>query len=66
MRGTPKDEKLRCVSCGEVIGAYERLVALRDGRARSTSKAAETDSGGQLGECYHHACYTSRHGEPDE
>jgi hypothetical protein len=60
------DEKLRCVSCGEVIGAYEPLVALHEGRARNTSKAAETDSGGPLGECYHRACYTSRHGDPDE
>lgn len=60
------DEKLRCVSCGKVIGAYEPLVALHEGWARSTSKMAEADSGRPLGECYHHACYTSRHGEPDE
>jgi hypothetical protein len=66
MQGSPKDEKLRCVSCGDVIGAYERLVMLRDGWARSTSKVAETDNGDPLGECYHRACYTNRHGEPDE
>jgi hypothetical protein len=59
------DEKLRCVSCGDVIGAYEPLVALREGWARSTSKAAEADDG-PLGECYHSVCYQSRHGEPDE
>jgi hypothetical protein len=66
MRGTLEDEKLRCASCGDVIGAYEGLVALLDGWARSTSRAAEADNGGPLGECYHRACYTGRHGEPDE
>jgi hypothetical protein len=60
------DEKLRCVSCGDVIGAYETLVVLHDGRARSTSKAAETDSGAPLSECYHRACFESRHGAPSE
>ena len=57
-KGTPMDEKLRCVGWGEVIGAYEPLVALHEDWARSTSKTAETDSGGPLGECYH--------GGPDE
>jgi hypothetical protein len=52
------DEKLRCTSCGDVIGAYEPLVVLFDGLARDTSKAAEADDGGPLGECYHRACYT--------
>jgi hypothetical protein len=59
------DEKLRCASCGEVIGAYEPLVALHEGWASSTSKAAEAGDG-PLGECYHSVCYQSRHGEPDE
>jgi hypothetical protein len=56
------DEKLRCVSCGDVIGAYEPLVALLDGRPRSTSKAVEADRRDPLGECYHRACFESRHG----
>lgn len=50
------DEKLRCAHCGDVIGAYEPLVVLHDGRACDTSKA-EMDDGGRLGECYHRACY---------
>jgi hypothetical protein len=65
MHVTGIDEKLRCACCGDVIGAYEPLVALLDGRARSTSKAAEADSL-PPGECYHRACYTSRFGEPSE
>jgi hypothetical protein len=52
------DEKLRCAHCSDVIGAYEPLVVLLDGMARDTSKIAETDDGGPLGECYHRACYT--------
>jgi hypothetical protein len=63
MQGTGVDEKLRCAYCGDVIGAYESLVALLDGQARSTSKTAEADTGGPQGECFHRACYTSRHGE---
>lgn len=66
MQGTPMNEKLRCVSCGDVIGAYEPLVALLDGRARSTSKAAEADRLGPLEECYHRACFASKHGDLDE
>jgi hypothetical protein len=66
MQGIGIDEKLRCAYCGEVIGAYEPLVALLDGRARSTSKMAEAADGGPLGECYHRACYTTTHGELTE
>jgi hypothetical protein len=66
MQGNPMDDKLCCASCGDVIGAYEPLVALHDGRARSTSKLARVDSDGPLGKCYHRACYVARHGEPDE
>jgi hypothetical protein len=60
------DEKLRCVSCGDVIGAYEPLIVLLDGRARSTSKAAEADGRGPLGESYHRACFEGEHGEPEQ
>ncbi len=60
------DEKLRCTGCGDVIGTYEPLVALREGWARGTSKAAEADGASTLGECYHRACFQSKYGEPDE
>jgi hypothetical protein len=60
------DEKLHCASCGDVIGAYEPLIVLLDGLARDTSKAAETDDGGPLGECYHRACYTQAYDHADE
>ena len=59
------DEKLRCVCCGDVIGAYEPLVVCLDGRARGTSKMAEPDDGAER-EYYHRACYTAHHGEPEE
>jgi hypothetical protein len=62
----PGDTIQRSVSCGDVIGAYEPLVVLHEGRAHSTSKAAEANVGGTLEECYHHACYTARQGKPEE
>jgi hypothetical protein len=66
MQGTGIDEQLHCAYCGDVIGAYEPLVVLLDGRARSTSKAAETDNDGPLGECYHRACFERKHDQLDE
>ena len=65
MQGIPMDEKLCCARCGDVIGAYEPLVLLRDGRALDTSKA-EMDDGVPPGECYHHACYTQAHGRVED
>ena len=58
------DEKLRCTRCGDVIGTYEPLVVLLDGRACDTSKA-EMDDGDPLGECYHRACYAQAHGHAE-
>jgi hypothetical protein len=52
----------RCCRCGEVIGVYEPLVAVVDGRARETSRALEPDTAGRVGDCYHRACYQ----RPDE
>jgi hypothetical protein len=66
MQGTQMDEKLRCVSCGDVIGTYEPLVTLCAGQTRRTSKAAEMDRCDSLGECYHRACFENKHGEPGE
>lgn len=50
-------ERLYCAHCGDVIGVYEPLVALADGRARETSVAAETLSADSAAACYHRACY---------
>jgi hypothetical protein len=53
----------RCRHCEDVIGVYEPMVVLADGRARRTSRAAEQDLGEHMDECYHHACYVQAHGE---
>jgi hypothetical protein len=59
----PMDRPLRCHHCDDVIGAYEPMIVLTDGQARDTSRAAEQDAGGAVGECYHHACYRQAYGE---
>ena len=46
----------RCRHCGEVIGVYEPMIVLREGRPRRTSRAAEATSS-TSGECYHEDCY---------
>lgn len=49
---------LRCEHCKDVIGVYEPMIVLQDGRARTTSKGAEQDGAWALvGECYHAVCY---------
>jgi hypothetical protein len=65
MQETPMDEKLRCAHCGDVIGAYERLVVLHDGRARDISKA-EIDAEDPLGGCYHRICYRQMPGHAED
>lgn len=45
----------RCEHCGEVIGVYEPLVRILDGRPHHTSRALEPSS--QDGEHYHRACF---------
>jgi hypothetical protein len=47
----------RCVVCGEVIGSYEPMILVQDGKPRKTSTAAEREGAWQTGECYHAACY---------
>jgi hypothetical protein len=66
MRGNSIEDKLRCAHCGDVIGTYEPMVALVDGRARDTSKAAETGNEECLQNCYHQACYAHARGEATE
>jgi len=46
----------RCPRCRDVIGVYEPIILLLDGRARETSRAAEPDVDGR-GERYHWHCY---------
>jgi hypothetical protein len=58
MKRTP-----RCRHCEDVIGVYEPMIVLTDGRARHTSRALERDVGEHPGECYHHDCYVQAHGE---
>ena len=50
-------EALRCDDCGEVIGVYEPLVRLLDGRAYESSRARRARLLGRGGEHYHRACY---------
>jgi hypothetical protein len=48
-----------CELCGEVIGVYEPLVRIVDGRLRRTSRAAEPElAAGD--DCYHDSCYLSQ------
>jgi hypothetical protein len=54
-----------CRRCGDVIGAYEPMVVLADGLARSTSRAAEPKGERLIGECYHAACYEQAHAPAD-
>jgi hypothetical protein len=54
---------MRCRRCDEVIGVYEPMIVFDDGRARSTSRAAEQTVEGPEGECYHAACYPHAQGE---
>jgi predicted ATPase len=51
------ERTLRCRRCDDVIGAYEPMVVVRDGRARTTSRAAARQSLDDADECYHEACY---------
>jgi hypothetical protein len=54
---------LRCESCGELIGVYEPLVRVLDGRAHESSRLLEPQLTGRNGECFHRACYERRDGE---
>jgi len=54
------DEPMRCAHCGDVIGVYEPLIALAEGRARETSLAAEPGAADRGDSHYHRACYEHR------
>jgi hypothetical protein len=49
-------EAMKCGRCGDVIGIYEPVVLLSDGRARMTSAAAEPGVREAPGERFHRAC----------
>jgi len=49
--------ELRCSHCGDRIGVYEPLVAIDDGRARETSRAAEPEMTHTSDLCYHRTCF---------
>jgi hypothetical protein len=51
----------RCRRCGDVIGAYEPMVLVTDGRARITSRAAVGDRPAHESECFHERCYADAH-----
>jgi hypothetical protein len=54
------EEPMRCTHCGDVIGVYEPLVALTEGRTLETSLAAGTIRGERNAGCYHRDCYALR------
>ncbi len=56
----------RCFCCGDVIGAYETMVVLSDGRATGTSRARADETVVAAGECYHAECFTQTHDIPVE
>jgi hypothetical protein len=58
------DTTLRCDLCGDVIGAYEPLVALVAGKPRTAVRRAILGGELEAGECYHDACYTATTTEP--
>lgn len=63
MQGCSGGEQWGCPYCGELIGAYEPIVTVEDGRARRTSRTAELRAGRLASAHFHHACYVLEHGE---
>jgi hypothetical protein len=56
-------DTLRCRHCGEVIGVYEPLITLVEGRPWETSRLADPLAGALGGTCYHRACFEHRREE---
>ena len=57
------DGPLRCHRCRDVIGSYEPMVVIVEGKPRTTSRGGEPDPVALGGECYHEACYGQSRGE---
>ena len=64
MQQAPNAGIPRCRRCGDVIGAYEPMVLLDGGRARRTSRAAESAPTHADAECFHEHCYAEAHADP--
>ncbi len=56
-RPDPMRDKLQCALCGDVIGSYEPMILVEDGKPRKTSACAERDREPHASERYHAACY---------
>jgi hypothetical protein len=56
------NDTLRCHHCGEVIGAYEPLVAFDDGRPHLGSRLTLPRAAGDA-TYFHRSCFVERHGE---
>ena len=50
------DGLLRCSACGDALGVYEPLVAIRRGSARVSSLAREPDLQSGADALVHHSC----------
>jgi hypothetical protein len=50
-------DELRCRHCGDLIGVYEPLIMLADGRAQETSRLAHPHPLSAAELCFHRGCY---------
>ena len=66
LQDAPIEGIRKCGHCGDVIGAYESMVILSDGRAHRTSRAGADESMLAAGECYHAECFAQTHEIPIE
>jgi hypothetical protein len=58
------DATLRCHLCGDVIGAYEPVIALVEGKPTNTVRRAVLGGELEAPECYHDACFTPTPTDP--
>jgi hypothetical protein len=59
------NDTLRCRHCGEVIGAYEALVAFSHGRAHLGSRLTLPSREDSEAAYFHRGCFVERHGESE-
>lgn len=58
-RRARRSQMMTCAHCGDVIGVYERLVAVDGPELRETSLAADPEFARDASACYHHGCFAS-------
>ncbi len=58
----PMSGLLRCAHCGDVIGVYEPLVTVMEGRPLTTSRLNHPELGADAPGCYHRDCFEHTHG----